>query len=168
MSLSSKPGVYVTKDSSKDWTKQFKGLNRAVLVGIQEKEGVHLTNSKYTVAQVGIINEFGNPSARIPARPFMATTLNTNRKKYGKMLENAAKAHTTLKGGKTGSVEANLRTIGAIAVRDVKTTITTLSEPANAPYTIKKKGADNPLIESGQMRNSITFRIEKLDGGKKR
>ena len=168
MSLSSKPGVYVTKDSSKDWTKQFKGLNRAVLVGIQEKEGVHLTNSKYTVAQVGIIQELGNSAVNIPPRPFMETTLNTNRKKYGKMLENAAKAHTTLKGGKTGSVEANLRTIGAIAVRDVKTTITTLSEPANAPYTIKKKGADNPLIESGQMRNSITFRIEKLDGGKKR
>ena len=138
---SRKPGVYVTKDSSKEWGRKFKGLNRAVLVGIQEKEGVHLTNSKYTVAQVGIIQEFGNPSTNIPARPFMAKTLEVNRKKYGKMLENAAKVQTTLKGGKTGSVEMNLKTIGAVAVRDVKTEITKSGNwIENAPFTISKKG----------------------------
>lgn len=165
--LGDKPGVYVTKDSSKLWSKVFKGLNVGVLVGIPEDAGVHLTNSKYTVAQVGIIQELGNSSVNIPPRPFMEKTLNVNRKKYGKMLENAAKVQTTLKNGKVGSVEANLKTIGTIAVRDVKTEITKSTNwVENAPYTKKKKGSDKPLIHTNQMRNSIRSRIVKLEGGK--
>jgi hypothetical protein len=40
------------------------------------------------------------------------------------------------------------------SIRDTK-------EPPNAPYTIKKKGFNDPLIDTGDMVNSPTYRVIK-------
>jgi len=40
--------------------------------------------------------------------------------------------------------------------------MTNLKSPANAPSTIKRKGSANPLIDTGQQRQSVTYSI----GGK--
>ena len=48
---------------------------------------------------------------------------------------------------------------GIKLARDMKLVITEFSSPANAPFTIAKKGFDNPLIETGHMRDSVEHRI---------
>ena len=37
--------------------------------------------------------------------------------------------------------------------------ITNLKEPPNAEYTIEKKGSSNPLIDSGDMRKSVKWKL---------
>ena len=37
--------------------------------------------------------------------------------------------------------------------------ITNLKEPPNSPYTIAKKGSSNPLIDSGDMRKSVKWKL---------
>jgi hypothetical protein len=32
--------------------------------------------------------------------------------------------------------------------------------PPNSPYTIARKGSSKPLIDTGQLRNSITYQVE--------
>lgn len=36
-----------------------------------------------------------------------------------------------------------------------------LRTPANHPFTVKEKGSSNPLIDTGNMKNSIGFEVEK-------
>ena len=37
--------------------------------------------------------------------------------------------------------------------------ITNLKEPPNSPATIAKKGSSNPLIDSGDMRKSVKWKL---------
>ena len=50
---------------------------------------------------------------------------------------------------------------GDALVKVLKDSITTFDDPANAPRTIEKKGFDNPLIETGFMRDSVDWRVSK-------
>ena len=49
--------------------------------------------------------------------------------------------------------------VGQKAVAIFKREITELSEPPNAPATIERKGSSNPLIDTGLMRQTVTFDI---------
>jgi hypothetical protein len=107
-------------------------------------------------AGIGAIHEFGAPANRIPARPFISTTIDKNRKKYEKLFERYSK-HIV-----TGRIELEtvLQIIAITVASDIKKTITNLKKPKNAPSTIKKKGFDNPLIETGLMRNAVEAQPE--------
>lgn len=74
------------------------------------------------------------------------------------------KANDTLKGyipkinNGTGTVAEGLEIMGQIAVSSIQNAMTELKEPANAPSTIrKKKGDNNPLIDSGIARQSVSY-----------
>lgn len=52
--------------------------------------------------------------------------------------------------------------IGEFLVSMVKTVLTRLKNPPNHPYTLKnKRPKSNPLINTGRLRNSITFKVER-------
>ncbi|MCY1185956.1 hypothetical protein D9M73_267810 [compost metagenome] len=53
-----------------------------------------------------------------------------------------------------------LEQMGNLAEGHVKQEITDLKDPPNAKSTIAKKGSDNPLIDSGHMRQSIRYVID--------
>lgn len=57
--------------------------------------------------------------------------------------------------------------VGAFAAGATQQYITDLRDPPNAPYTIEKKGSDNPLIDTGSMRSSVTYKVtdQKPDEG---
>lgn len=55
-----------------------------------------------------------------------------------------------------------LQQMGQMAEDGVRTQITNLKDPPNAKSTIRKKGSDNPLIDTGNLRQSIRYVI----GGK--
>lgn len=52
-----------------------------------------------------------------------------------------------------------LEKVGLVAVGAVKQYMTALKSPPNAKSTIKKKGSDNPLIDKGHMRASVTHKV---------
>lgn len=56
----------------------------------------------------------------------------------------------------TISTKMALAVMGEFMVKKVKTKIVSMKSPPNAPATIRaKKGADNPLIDTGQLLNSV-------------
>lgn len=60
---------------------------------------------------------------------------------------------------KAKGTDETLEAVGAIAAGAVQQYMTDLKEPPNAKSTIKKKGSDNPLIDSGALRASVTHKI---------
>ena len=53
---------------------------------------------------------------------------------------------------------ANL--VGAYAADVIQQRIVDLKEPPNSPITIALKGSSNPLVDTGHMRQSVTWEVE--------
>lgn len=109
-----------------------------------------------TNAAKGAWNEFGTQD--IPERSFLRSTINEQRKKY---VDNMGKiAKSSIQGKYTP--EAGMGRLGRQAEQDIKAKIVAIKTPANAESTkAQKKGADNPLIDNGDMLNSVRWKHEK-------
>ena len=106
------------------------------------------------LAFIGTVNEFGSSDGHVPARSFLRSSFDTNKKKYERMLIKGLKAMeqgTPLE----GTVEA----IGITHVADTKKKITKLRIPINAPQTVRRKLSSNPLIDTGLMRQVIEYEV---------
>lgn len=92
----------------------------------------------------------------IPPRPFLLNAMRKNRNKYLEAMKKSARK--ILRG------EVDTRTIlnrlGAVAQGDVQQEIVDLKSPPNSPTTIKMKGSSNPLIDTGEMRQKVTWKVE--------
>lgn len=95
---------------------------------------------------------FGGP---IPERPFMRNSMRDNSAKYQTAMKAGAK-EIMLSQTSLGGV---LTKLGALAARDIQDEIAALSSPPNSPVTIEIKGSANPLIDSGEMRGDVKWRI---------
>ena len=58
------------------------------------------------------------------------------------------------------SVEAALNRIGVVAKGIIQEEIRDGSFAPNAPSTIRQKGSAQPLIDTGQMRQSVNYAIK--------
>ena len=96
-----------------------------------------------------MINNYG---LGVPKRPFMAMAFAQNESKYKKFLGSNLLANPE-------KIDETLNKIGAMGKADIQNTITSLKSPPNSDLTIKLKGSSNPLIESGHMRQSVTWEI---------
>lgn len=168
------------KDIDLGWNrikKELKLLNKSYTkIGIQGKEakkehpirkekgnnkkGAGKTKGA-TIAEVGLYNEYGTPNAKhpIPARPFMRSSFEENKRNIEKV---KASQYAKILAGKQ-TVKRALGLIGEFMVGKIKLKITKLRTPPNAAWTIKSKGSSNPLINMGTMRAAITH-IEVLQG----
>ncbi|MGH9932940.1 MAG: hypothetical protein ACREA9_27450, partial [Pyrinomonadaceae bacterium] len=52
-----------------------------------------------------------------------------------------------------------LEAVGVVAAGQVKVYMTELKTPPNAASTIKRKKSDNPLIQDGHLRGSVTYAV---------
>ena len=57
------------------------------------------------------------------------------------------------------SGRAALETIGGYVATHVQAYMVDLKTPPNAPSTIRRKGSSNPLIDTGQLKDSITWKV---------
>ena len=103
------------------------------------------------MALVASANEFGTADGRIPARSFLRSTIDTRRRD---ILAVARKTRNAVIDRKL-SGEDGLNVIAQWVEAAIKKTIEDLKDPPNAPSTIARKGSDNPLIDTGQLINSI-------------
>ena len=124
--------------------------NPEVLVGIRADKGAELLT-------IAAVNEFGSADGHVPERSYLRSTIDENQKKYLDMLTKAT-GDTIDKGA--GAMRRELGKVGAVATADVQRKIRDLREPPNAPSTIAKKGSDNPLIDTGRLRQSIDWKVE--------
>lgn len=107
------------------------------------------------VAGVAAVQEFGSPQNGIPPRPFMRTTVDDKESDWSDIIARAAKA--VMRGDET--IESALEKVGIQAAGDIRKTISSITSPALSAATIKKKGSEKPLIESGILLNSITHKV---------
>lgn len=88
----------------------------------------------------------------------MRNAMRDNRGKYRNMLKASAKGILL---GET-SLRSSLTRLGIQAQGDIQREIGALRSPANSETTIRLKGSSNPLIDSGAMRQAVTWSIEDL------
>ena len=55
--------------------------------------------------------------------------------------------------------EAFWSTLGQVLAGKVQEYMTELDSPPNHPFTIRQKGSSNPLIDSGRLRQAVTWKV---------
>ena len=105
----------------------------------------------HPVAFVAATNEFGNRKERIPERPFFRRAIANGKRRVGEIIEDNIDTRTMAVDQRTAGL------IGAYMVGEIQKEIVRLDEPPNAPITIERKGRDNPLVDTGKMKQSVTF-----------
>jgi len=138
----------------KKLTRMLRKLGRTLTVGIHEDAGNH-DGGDLTVAGIGSVHEFG--SGNVPARPFLRPTFDTNQNKYVRNLSRALGKDVD----KKRQPDRTLNALGASIVADVQGAIRSRIPPPLAESTVAQKGSSTPLIDSGQLINSITHKVRK-------
>ncbi|AVH41820.1 hypothetical protein [Agrobacterium tumefaciens] len=114
--------------------------------------------------QKAIWNEFGTRGGAsgggwggpVPERPFMRNAMRANRSAYLTAMKSSA---AKLVVGQTTLTQI-MSKLGILAQGDIQGAITSLSSPPNSPVTIEIKGSSKPLIDSGEMRAAVTFKVD--------
>lgn len=143
------------QDVDRGWKRiksQVEILNRmGVKVGIQADE----TSSKgFDLASIAAVQEFGEPSLNIPARPFVRVTADRTvdalpallERLYGRVLDG------------TSGADLALATLGTWYQAQMQDTIRQYPWLPNAPRTTRKKKSSKPLIDTGRLLTSIRWK----------
>lgn len=117
--------------------------------------------SIFDIIKIAAVNNFGTNDGRIPSRPFMSIAFRDS--KYRSRLRRVLIAEAQLiMRPKVTTVEQSYNRIGLAGVAVIKAAIRDLDTPPNAPATqVGKFGVDNPLIDTGQMINSVQHTVVK-------
>lgn len=111
------------------------------------------------MCDIAMWNELGTDSG-IPARPFLRQTADDNESKL------VAFAQAQLKKvANGGTAEECLKSIGVYSKGLVQEKILSGDFEPNAPSTVKRKGSDRPLIDTGRLRQSVNYVIKPKGGG---
>ena len=110
---------------------------------------------KPSIIDVAIKNNFG---IGVPRREFMAVAAKRWQKEWQ---ENFEKVQDGMVKGQM-DVDKFLNTMGIAGASIISETIRDWTTPPNSPYTIKMKGANNPLVDSGDMKNAPRHEIRKV------
>jgi len=158
MSLSLK--VTIKKDTKllKKLIKRIENINHGAEVGFFGGKAHPKNNGSHTIADVALINEFGPESPAnsdsIPSRPFMRRTILDNQAYVGKMQKGAAQV---LRG--RVSARQLAKGLGDVFKEDMQEMIASNDFVKNAPSTIRNKGEDDPLSETGTMERNVKSRV---------
>lgn len=100
------------------------------------------------------INEYG--TSKIPQRPFMRTAVSRHGKSWG---EKSAKSVQSVI--KCMPISQVTELVGMQMKSDISSTLTNGPWTPNSVVTIAKKGSSRPLIDTGELMASITYKVEK-------
>lgn len=151
-------------DYRKQFDKKFdeieKMANSYVLIGFQDGS-VTKNQSKagrkkqggHSMAQIAFENEYGTKN--IPARSFMRTSFDENQDRISRII--ASEYDKVIDGEST--VRKSLNTIGLYGVDLVQAKIRSITTPPNSPRTIAIKKSSKPLIDFGQMIQSVRHKV---------
>lgn len=162
--------ISIEKVSDKN---QYKKLlefvkNNELYVGIPQETSSRKEDKEITNAELLFIQTYGSPVNNIPPRPVIEPAIENNRDRISKMMHEALKI--AMSGDSQGAVD-QLKKVGMFAQNKCRAWF--LDErngwPPNAPSVIRrkiKKGSTDPkpLIDTGEMRKSITYFVKSWGG----
>lgn len=138
----------------------FPGVKVGILGDNIERQDGELNN-----AEIGFANEFGKMTGypKIPARSFIRMPLQT--KLNDKIKEKKSLSGAELeKAMAEGKLEEFARKVGIVAEEVIQEAFSTNGFgqwAPNAPMTVELKGSSSPLIDTGQLRRSISSKVIK-------
>lgn len=107
------------------------------------------------IAEYAIYNEYG--TSRIPSRPFVRIASDENKDAWHAVAEAGIDRIIAMQ----GSVNDCCKKVGERMRDDIKKVIGNKSKLApNAPSTVRRKGHDKPLIDTGLMKSKVNYRVE--------
>ena len=106
------------------------------------------------VAAVAFWNEFGVPSRGQKPRPFFRRMISKESPHWGAKAAQLARAYNF-------NGERVLNALGEDIEGALKESIATLINPELRPSTVKAKGSNKPLVDTGQMIRSPTYRVDR-------
>lgn len=113
-----------------------------------------------TNAELGVIHEFGSATRNIPPRSFLRMPIETKGKEIVQLLA-GKETRELIKKGELLSVFTLLGIKGEEIVQRAFETKGFGQWPPNKPATVDRKGSSAPLIDTGQLRRSITSDVVK-------
>ncbi len=148
------------KDVDKGLKKCLETLSKTkqgiVRVGVLADKGgseAKTQNSALSVLDVAIFNEFG---LGVPERSFIRAYVDENKAKIQTWIRVLAKQ---IADGKLEPKQA-LEQLGLKVQGGIQARIAKGVPPPNAEATIRRKGSSKPLIDTGQLRSSITYQVD--------
>lgn len=146
----------LTPEGKKFYAELDKLKKLRVVVGYQQGQAV--SEDGVDLADIAMWNELGTSGA--PPRPFMRKSVDENEEKIISFGQLQTKRLT-----KGATAQEILTALGVMQKGLVQEKIVDGDFEPNAPSTIKKKGSDKPLIDTGHMRRSVNFAITDKEGG---
>lgn len=116
-------------------------------------------------AEIGFTNEFGKMTGhpKIPARSFIRVPLNSHF--YDKLVSKKSLTKDEFeKAVQSGQADQFAKKVGIVAEETIQEAFATRGWgkwAPNKPSTIKRKGSDSPLIDTGELRRSISSELIK-------
>ena len=96
-------------------------------------------------------NEFGTSS--IPPRPFIRNAKSENDKKWANFLARDLNS--------TKNADLAFARLGELVRNDIIVSINKTTSPPNSADTIERKGSSHPLIDTGFLKSSVTYEVNK-------
>lgn len=136
-----------------------------VKVGVQgQRAAANHQQSGLTVAQLATIHEFGKVIHQprmgrtivIPERSFLRATIDQYQEAIARRDVLLAQGFML---GKL-ALKPAMELFGQYVVGLIQQRIANGIAPPNRPRTIARKGSSKPLIDTGQLRSSITYKVE--------
>lgn len=107
------------------------------------------------VPMVAATNEFGNPAHNQPPRPFFRNAIAEHEEEW--------KEHAALLIERGDDIEEVFSMLGTIIAADIQQSIRSLDSPPLSPVTIARKGFDNPLIDTKNMLDSVSYEVSEIE-----
>ncbi len=135
--------------------------------GIRDKDMIsemqHNQDNKdgpYSEAYKLYVHEHGSPLWQSPPRPVLEPAIDNSKEQVAELMKDTV--NVALKGDNISPALNQVGMQGQNIVRKWFTDPNNKWAP-NAPSTIKAKGSENPLIDKGSLRKSITYIIKDGD-----
>jgi len=154
------PTVTLTKGgSAKAFAEGLKNISKLeVLVGVPAEKASR-KGDKINNAEIMYIQTNGSPLRGIPARPVIEPAIEDDKQAISAELSEAAKS---MLDGKRDETIRHLKRAGMEGANAARAWFVSAKNnwAPNAPSTIRRKGSDKPLIDTSEMRKSITFVVK--------
>ena len=141
-----------------DFKQVFKPLEDVGHVEVGILGSKKAKDDEVTVAYYGSVHEFGDPEQKIPMRSWLREPLKVRFPKY--LEEHLADiVKYIMEGRKEEALENFGQEARNICIDAFKTHGVDGEWAPNSEETIARKGVDNPLIDTGNLRQSIDYKV---------
>ena len=141
----------------KGFLERFRDIGKPkVYIGVPaSKNSIH-KDSKINMATLLAIHVLGAPSRGIPQRDPLRPPLIANAQRYTDLMAQG------IKNALANGTDPNIvyEKIGIVASNDVKDYFVSGSFKPLDQKTIDRKGSSKPLVDTGELRSSITYQVK--------